>query len=94
MKKSSYIPNNIKEFAQGKNVLPLVKKVASWVEKSGKKITGGTAVGKNYNTLVLDMKYQGSEIYINLDTNEVELYNTKVVDAKSFKNIFDDYNKG
>ena len=41
------IPDNIKKFAQRKYVLPLVKKIAGWAEKAGKRIVGGTAIGKD-----------------------------------------------
>ena len=67
------IPDNIKKFAQQKYVLPLVNQVARWAEKAGKRISGGTAIGKDYNTLILDLTYQGGEIRINCDTEEIEV---------------------
>jgi len=81
------IPQNIKEFAKRKGVESLVKQVASWVEKSGKHIVGGTAIGKNYDTLILDLTYQGAEIYIDLDTEIVKLYRQVVDSAKSFATV-------
>jgi hypothetical protein len=51
----AYVPSNIKEFAKRKGVSSLVNKVAGWAEKVGKSITGGTAIGYNYSTLILDM---------------------------------------
>jgi hypothetical protein len=85
------VPSNILEFAKrkGSYATALTKKVATWAEKAGKRISGGTAIGKNYDTLVLDMKYQGSEIYINLDKETVELFGEEVTDAKSFKKVLD-----
>lgn len=83
----SYIPSNIKEFADRKNATRLVNKVARWVESSGKHISGGTAIGKNYNTLILDMKYHGSEIAINLETGEITLFGNNVTSPKKFREI-------
>jgi len=80
-----YVPNNIRTFAREKGVDSLVKKVATWAEKSGRNIVGGTAIGKNYSTLILDLTRQGGEIRINTDTEEVTLNGETVIDARSFK---------
>lgn len=84
----AYVPSNIKDFAKRKGVTSLVNKVAAWAEKAGKGIRGGTAVGKNYSTLVLDLGYQDGAIRINMSDNydepTVELYGEPVRDAKSF----------
>jgi hypothetical protein len=82
----AYVPDNILKFAKHKGVDALVKKVASWAEKSGSGIKGGTAVGKNYSTLILDLTHQGGEIRINTDTDEVTLNGKTIKDARSFKN--------
>jgi hypothetical protein len=74
----AYVPSNIKDFAKRKGVSSLVNKVAGWAEKVGKRITGGTAIGYNYSTLILDMTYQGSEIRINTDNDTVTLYDEPV----------------
>jgi len=86
---AAHVPSNIEEFAKRRGVLPLVKKVAKWVEKAGEQLRGGTAVGKDYGTLVLDIKHHGAEIRINLDTDAVTLHDAVVKDAKSFKKVFD-----
>jgi hypothetical protein len=70
----AYVPDNIKKFAKQRGVSSLVNKAAGWAEKVGKRITGGTAIGKNYSTLILDMGYQTSDIYINTDNETIELY--------------------
>ena len=80
-----YIPSNIEEFAKRRGVLPLVKKIGRWAEKAGKRINGGTAIGKGYGTLILDLRHQGGEIRINLDNDEVTLHGTIINDPKSFK---------
>jgi hypothetical protein len=87
----AYVPSNIKDFAKRKGVTQLVNTVAGWAEKVGKKISGGTAIGKNYNTLVLDMTYNGSEIYINCETERVELYDELVRNFQQFKKVYDEY---
>ena len=89
----AYVPSNIKEFAKRKGVSALVNKVAGWAEKVGKRITGGTAIGYNYSTLVLDMEYQGSEIRINTDNDTVTLYDEPVNSFPEFKRVYDENNE-
>jgi hypothetical protein len=84
----AYVPSNIKEFAKRKGATSLVNKVATWAEKAGKGIRGGTAIGYNYSTLVLDLGYQDGAIHINLNDDTVELYGEEVFDAKSFKQVY------
>jgi hypothetical protein len=82
----AYIPDNIKKFAQRKGVTSIVNKVARWAEKAGMGIKGGTAVGKNYDTLVLDLTYQGGEIRINCENESIEVNGEEVDDYTSFMN--------
>ena len=84
----AYVPSNIKEFAKRKGVSSLVNKVAGWAEKVGKSITGGTAIGYNYSTLILDMTYQGSEIRINTDNDTVTLYDEPVNSFSDFQRVY------
>jgi len=86
----AYVPSNIKEFAKRKGVSSLVNKVAGWAEKVGKRITGGTAIGYNYSTLILDMEYQGSEIRINTDNDTVTLYDEPVRSFGEFQRVYAD----
>ncbi len=83
------LPSNIRSFAERKKVLPLVMKVARWAEKAGKKIVGGTAIGKNYGTLILDVTPDGGEIYINIDTapgyEEIKVNAEEVYNYNDFK---------
>ena len=90
LNEAAYVPYNIMDFAKNKGsyAVALVKKAATWAEKSGKRISGGTAIGKNYSTIILDMKHQGAEIYINLDNETIELFGEEVYDAKSFAQVF------
>ena len=84
----AYVPSNIKEFAKRKGVSSLVNKVAGWAEKVGSGIKGGTAIGYNYSTLILDMTYQGSEIRINTDNDTVTLYDEPVNSFPEFKSVY------
>jgi hypothetical protein len=86
----AYVPSNIKEFAKRKGVSSLVNKVAGWAERVGQGIRGGTAIGYNYSTLVLDMTYQGSEIRINTDNDTVTLYDEPVRSFGEFQRVFAD----
>jgi hypothetical protein len=84
----SSVPPNVKEFAKRKFATSLVNKVAGWAKKAGKSILGGTAIGKDYSTLILDLGYQDGAIRINLDNDTVTLYGEEVFDAKSFKQVY------
>ena len=86
----AYVPSNIKEFAKRKGVTALVNKVAKWAEEVGAGIRGGTAIGKNYDTLVLDMTSQGSEIYINTDDNTITLFDEPVRNFNEFQRVYSD----
>ena len=83
----AYVPDNIKKFAKQKGASSLVNKIAGWAEKAGKGIRGGTAIGKNYSTLILDLSYQDGAIRINLDNDTVELYGEEVNNFNEFKSI-------
>jgi hypothetical protein len=89
----AYVPDNIKKFAKQRGVSSLVNKVAGWAEKVGKGIKGGTAIGKNYSTLILDMGYQTADIYINTDDETIELYGEEVNSFPEFKKVYDDHHK-
>jgi len=81
---AAYVPENVAKFAKKKGVTALVNKVAGWAEKAGKGITGGTAIGKNYDTLILDLRHQDGAIYIDISEGTIELYGEPVNSAKSF----------
>jgi hypothetical protein len=86
------VPSNIKDFAKRKGVSSLVNKVAGWAEKVGARIAGGTAVGMNYATLVLDLDYkQQGEIRINTDNETIKLYDEPVDNFNAFQRVYVDY---
>ena len=84
----AYVPSNIAEFAQRKGISSLVRKVAGWAERVGARITGGTAIGKGYDTLILDMGYQTGDIRIDCVYETIELYGEPVESFNDFKNVF------
>lgn len=56
------------------------KKVSNWAIKSRVHISGGTSIGKRPQTLILDLKKDGSEIYI---TTEGEIqFNGEIVETQ------------
>lgn len=88
----NYIPQNIKEFAERKYLMKEVNKVANWLSKLEKRIVGGTAIGKYYNTLILDITHHGAEIYISInDDGEVSIkaYKEIVKNFREFKKQFE-----
>jgi hypothetical protein len=87
------VPSNIKEFAKRKGVTALVNRVAGWAEKVGSRVSGGIAIGKDYGTLVLDMKYQAGEIRINTDNDTIKLFNQPVTSLAQFKKVYDEKNQ-
>jgi hypothetical protein len=85
------IPSNIRDFAKRKGVLPLVNKVAKWAEAVGARIAGGTAIGKNYSTLVLDLDYkQQGEIRIDTDNETITLFDEPVRSYNEFQRVYSD----
>lgn len=73
-----------------------VKTIEKWLKKLGKRVSGGTTIGKHPQTVILDIKYQGSEIYIKTDGFEdhesergtiypgVEVYGVHIPTNKDF----------
>ena len=81
---AAQIPSNIEKFAKERGVLRDVKQLARWAEKAGLGIRGGTAIGKGYDTLVLDLTYNGAEIYFDLDTGKIKVNRQPVNSWKTF----------
>ena len=89
MARGGKIPSNVEEFAKRKGISSMVSKIAGWAEKAGKKITGGTAIGKNYDTLILDLSYQDNAIYIDIEDGTITIYDEVVNNFNSFKNAIE-----
>ena len=89
------VPSNIKEFAKRKGVLKEVNQIDRWLKKFGKYISGGTAIGKYYDTLVMDISYQDAAIYLDTDTNKLKLYGTPINWTwNDFKTVYLKNNQG
>ena len=78
------VPSNIEKFAKERGFLRDVKQLARWAEKAGLGIRGGTAIGKGYDTLVLDLTYQGAEIYFDTYTGKIKVKGQPVNSWKTF----------
>lgn len=88
------LPSNITDWLknQGSAQKSAANKIAGWVEKAGNRISGGTSIGKSPQTLVLDIKHQGSEIYINAD-GEINFLDEPVTSPKEFQKLLDVYKR-
>jgi hypothetical protein len=76
------VPSNIKKFAERHGVSSLVNEVADWVKKVGAEITGGNAIGKNYNTLILYIGDRTSDIYIDIEDKTIKLFSPRYKNGK------------
>ncbi|HRW22181.1 MAG TPA: hypothetical protein P5509_09415, partial [Bacteroidales bacterium] len=75
MNEAKGVPSNIEEFAKDRGCMKDIAQIARWVMKAtGRGISGGTAIGKNYDTLVLDIKYQDAAIYYDTYRGIIEVY--------------------
>lgn len=106
-KEKIYIPDNIKKFAKTKGATSTVNKIALWAKKAGKSIVGGTAIGKHYSTLsldLLDLTYEGGEVSIDkvsidTDNNAIKVNGHLVTDYMGFqkalvsKRIYENYSR-
>jgi len=63
-----------------------IKKVENWVIQIGKRIVGGTTIGKSPQTVILDLTYHGSEIYVNSD-GKIEVNDVVVRNINEFKSV-------
>lgn len=84
--KEAYLPSNIKQWAKerGPEAYKLANKVAGWIERLGKRVTGGTAIGKYYSTLVFDIGTRQGVVHINLDTDAVTISGADREEAYTF----------
>ncbi len=89
------IPSNIKDWV--KNVATdsqarQVRLVSKFVDDAGLSILGGTSVGKDPQTLILDLTRQGGEIVIEPNGSK-KLYGEYFKNFEHFKAILKDRNK-
>jgi len=92
MFEAAYVPSNIAKFAKERGLSAVVNKAAKWAEKAGKGIVGGTAIGKNYSTLVLDLTHNGGEIHItdgDYSTPSIKVNGIEVDNYNDFVDVLD-----
>ena len=65
-----------------------IVEIELWLKRLNKKIIGTTTIGKSPQTIILDLTYQGSEIYIDRD-GEIEFNDEKIYSYNDFKNEYD-----
>ena len=92
--KTASLPDNIKKFLSDRPwQMQAAKQVNRWLFSLYKRgVCGGTAIGKHYDTLILDVTYQGSEIYIE-DNAIIKIRNTEVTTKKEFQTELEKYLK-
>jgi hypothetical protein len=89
------LPSNVMEWlkrAATSEQEAAAKKVGGWAKKAGTHITGGTTIGKSPQTLILDIKHQGSEIYIDAD-GTTKFNDVEVTTPKQFADAFEKYKR-
>lgn len=79
------VPSNIAQFAKRRGVMPLVSKVAKWAKALNTAVIGGTAIGKGYSTLVLELGHYKSRVYVDIDDETISVNGKDVDNLKSFK---------
>jgi hypothetical protein len=85
------LPSNIQKWIRDRGPKPSkdVKMIGKWVKKlTGHEISGGVAIGKNYNTLVLDIEHQDAAIHYDTTSGEIKLYKKKIRSFNDFKKVF------
>jgi len=70
-----------------------IKEIEKWMKKLGKSLQGGTPMPEapHPTTTILDLTYNGSEIYIDTD-GSIEVYGEPVSDFEDFKQVLKDNN--
>lgn len=81
------LPSNIKEYLKGSgsHIKAEATKVNGWLHSLvGRNFSGGTAIGRSYGSLVLDISHHGSEVHINED-GSITVLGEKVSNKQQFK---------
>ena len=85
------LPSNIQKWIRDRGPKPSkdVKMIGKWVKNlTGHEISGGVAIGKNYNALVLDIEYEDAAIYYDTTNGDITLYDKKIRNFNGFKKVF------
>jgi len=68
----------------------MIVKIEQWLAKHNAKIVGAVTIGKHPQTVILDLTYQGGEIYVNSD-GDITLFDEPVDDYHTFIEIIRNY---
>lgn len=92
VKQKKQLRSNILEWinnGNGYHIKEETNLVASWYNSiTGRNFVGGTSIGKSPQTLILDITYNGAEIYIS-GNGTIKLCGEIVSDKKEFKQVLD-----
>ena len=65
VKENQILESNFSRLAQTDEQENAISTIEKWLKKLGKHVTGGDTIGKHPQTVILDLKHHGSEIYVN-----------------------------
>jgi hypothetical protein len=89
LEKANKLENSIKaskysRYASTDEQETSINNLEKWAKALGLSFMGGTTIGKSPQTVILDINYQGSEIYINSD-GTIKVFDDEVTDQEEFK---------
>jgi len=90
------LPSNIQKWIRDRGPKPSkdVKMIGKWVKKlTGHEISGGVAIGKNYNTLVMDIEHEDAAINYDTTSGDIRLYKKIIRNFDGFKKVFQSANE-
>lgn len=81
-------PSNLQEFIDDRTEFKaLVGRAKRMLRSSlGRNYQGGVAIGKNYNTLILDIVKQGSDVYLNSNSQTITINGIIIENVRDFYN--------
>lgn len=87
------LPSNVADWLKSQGTYEQqqsAKKIAKWLNSINRSVIGGVSIGKTPQTLILDIRHQGSEIYIN-SSGQISFHGTDITTKKEFMVIFNKY---
>ena len=92
LNRKNSLPSNILDFLNDRSEQRAsAKKLNNWLQSiCNRNISGGTAVGKHYSTLILDITYQGGEVSIS-EEGTINMFGTDINDKNEFVKCFNEY---
>jgi len=88
--KSLFQESRYTRLAQTDEQEDAIYKIVKWLKKLGKVIVGATTIGKNPQTVILDLTYQGGEIRIRAeDDGEYPFIKVNNKEINNFQDLKD-----